>query len=148
LFLKNKLKIMKNLNEKLTEELHNSFSTNHFERCVKLASPNVEVKAHAFGMTFNGPEAFRNFMQGFKDAFPDMVIHHDRLVSNDNQVAVEFTATGTHTGPLNTPTGTIPASGKKVELKVAEFYEWENGHFTKMSNYQDAADLMRQIGVM
>lgn len=139
---------MENLNGKLTAELHHSFSSNNFEQCVKLASPNVQVKAHAFGMAFNGPEEFRSFMQGFKDAFPDLVLRHDNLVSNGNRVAVEFTAKGTHTGPLQTPAGTIPASGKKVELKVAEFYEWENGLFTKMSNYQDAGDLMRQIGVM
>jgi steroid delta-isomerase-like uncharacterized protein len=139
---------MKNFNEELTRELHAGFSANDFEKCVKLASPNVRVTAHAFGMTFNGPEEFRAFMQGFKEAFPDMVLQHDSIVGEGGRVAVEFTAKGTHSGPLRTPAGTIPPSGKKVELKVAEFYEWNNGRFTSMSNYQDAGSLMRQIGAM
>ncbi|MBK8504240.1 MAG: ester cyclase [Saprospiraceae bacterium] len=139
---------MKNSNEELTREVHDCFSKNNFDKCVKLASPNVKVTAHAFGMTFNGPEEFRAFMQGFKEAFPDMVVHHDSIVSEGGRVAVEFTAKGTHTGPLKTPAGVVPPSGKKVELKVAEFYQWNNGRFTSMSNYQDAASLMRQIGAM
>ena len=147
-YSKIKTEIMENPNVKLTKEIHDNFSSNQFEKCANLAAPNVEITAHAFGMTFKGKQEFGHFMQGFKQAFPDMVIRHDSIVGNGNKVAVEFTATGTHTGPLKTPNGDIPPSGKKVNLKVAEFYEWENGHFTKMKNYQDAADLMRQIGAM
>ncbi|MCB0522827.1 MAG: ester cyclase [Saprospiraceae bacterium] len=139
---------MENNHSKLTQQLHDYFSANQFDKCAELAAPDVRVTAHAFGMSFHGQEEFRNFMMGFKQAFPDMVLHHDSLVSNGNKVAVEFTATGTHTGPLQTPAGPIPASGKKVALKVAEFYEWENGKFKEMANYQDAGTLMRQIGAM
>ena len=139
---------MQNQNEQLTRELHNHFSNNQFDKCVELADENVQITAHAIGMNFNGREEFRNFMQGFKQAFPDMRLQHKNIVSNGNKVAVEFTATGTHTGTLQTPAGPIPPSGKTVELYVAEFYEWNDGKFTKMVNYQDAGSLMRQIGAM
>ncbi len=139
---------MQNQNENLTIEVHNNFSANNLDSCLELAAENVQVITHAFGMTFNGREEFRNFMQGFKQAFPDMKLKHENIVSNGNKVAVEMTATGTHTGPLQTPAGVIPATGKEIELKVSEFFEWENGKFTKITNYQDAGSLMRQIGVM
>lgn len=139
---------MDNQNVNLTKEVHDNFSADNFDRCMELADENVQVVAHAFGMTFNGKEEFGNFMQGFKQAFPDMKLEHKNIVGDGNKVAVEFTAHATHTGPLQTPGGVIPASGKKVELNVSEFYEWENGKFKRMSNYQDAGSLMRQIGAM
>lgn len=139
---------MDNNNGNLTRQLHDYFSTNQFDKCAEMAAPNVEVTAHSLGMTFRGHDEFRNFMSGFKQAFPDLELRHDSLISHGNKVALEMTATGTHTGPLQTPMGVIPSSGKKVELKVAEFFEWENGKFTKLANYQDAGSLMRQIGAM
>lgn len=139
---------MEDQNVKLTREVHDNFSADNFSRCMELADENVQVAAHAFGMTFNGKSEFGNFMQGFKQAFPDMKLEHSNIVANGNKVAVEFTAHGTHTGPLQTPEGVIPPTGKKVQLNVSEFYEWENGKFKKMANYQDGGSLMRQIGVM
>lgn len=139
---------MENPNVALTKSIHHNFSMNQFEKCVELAAENVQIVAHAFGLTFNGHDEFRGFMQGFKQAFPDMVITHNNILSDGNQVAVEFTAKGTHAGPLQTPNGAIPASGNKVSLNVIEVYEWQNGKFTKMANYQDSGSLMRQIGVM
>jgi steroid delta-isomerase-like uncharacterized protein len=139
---------MENKNIKLTQAVHDYFSRNQFDKCVELAAETVQITAYAFGMTFNGREEFRGFMQGFKQAFPDMVIEHNNILGDGSQVAVEFTAKGTHTGPLQTPAGEIPASGKKVALNVIEVYEWDNGRFTKMANYQDSASLMRQIGAL
>ena len=137
---------MDNQYENLTKEVHDSFSADNFSRCMELADENVQVIAHAFGMTFNGKQEFGNFMQGFKQAFPDMTLEHKNIIAQGNKVAVEFTAHGTHTGPLQTPAGTIPPSGKKIALNVSEFYEWENGKFVRMANYQDAGSLMQQIG--
>lgn len=135
-------------NKTLTKSIHDYFSKNQFDKCVELADEKVQIVAHAFGLTFNGRDEFRGFMQGFKQAFPDMTISHDNILADGDKVAVEFTARGTHTGPLQTPAGEIPASGKKVSLNVVEVYDWHNGRFTKMANYQDSASLMRQIGVM
>lgn len=134
--------------DQLTKELHDLFSNNQFDKCLELVADNAEVTATALGMTFHGRDEFSNFMMGFKQAFPDIVIAHKNIVANGNKVAVEFTATGTHTGPLQTPTGVIPATGKKVTLNVSEFIEWQNGQFTKLVNYQDSASLMRQIGAI
>lgn len=133
--------------EQLTRKLHHSFSNNEFDKALELVSDNVIVNAFAFGMTFSNKTGFSNFMQGFKTAFPDITIQHVNIVSNDNKVAVEFTAHGTHNGPLQTPAGAIPPTGRKVDFTVAEFYVWENGKVISMNNYQDAGSIMRQIGV-
>ena len=139
---------MTNQLEQLTRELHDTFSNNQFDKTLELVSDNVKVNAYAFGMTFNNKEGFSAFMQSFKSAFPDIKIKHTNIVSNGNKVAVEFTARGTHNGPLQTPAGPIPPTGKTVDFTVAEFYVWENGKVVSMNNYQDAGSIMRQIGAM
>ncbi len=139
---------MENQNEQLTCQLHDTFSNDQFDKTMELVSENVQVKAYAFGMTFNNKDGFAGFMQSFKTAFPDIKIKHTNIVSYGKNVAVEFTAQGTHNGPLQTPAGAIPATGKPVTFTVSEFMVWENGKLMSLHNYQDAGSIMRQIGAM
>ena len=88
------------------------------------------------------------FMTARKTAFPDLTIEHINVVASGDQVVVEFVATGTHTGPLNTPTGVIEATGAAVTLHVVEVHTWRDGKLVRLVNYQDLASTLRQIGVM
>ncbi|MEZ5013599.1 MAG: ester cyclase [Chitinophagales bacterium] len=134
--------------KQLTIAIHEAFSNNAFDQVLALCHENVEVHAHAFGAVFTGKEGFMQFMQSFKTGFPDVRIAHEHFVVEGGSVAVQFTGRGTHTGTLQTPAGDIPATGKKVELHVAEFLVWENGKLRSLHNYQDAGSLLRQIGAM
>lgn len=132
----------------LTRKIHDSFSANQFDACLNMADENVKITAHAFGMVFNGKDEFNGFMQGFKQAFPDMKLAHTNEISEGDRVGIQMTAKGTHTGPLQTPMGVIPPSGKTVELQVAEFFVWKNGLLQSIDNYQDAGSLLRQVGAL
>lgn len=139
---------MENSIEKLVRDLHDSFSNNEFEKTLAMAADDVVVEAYALGATFRGKDEFMQFMQGFKMAFPDMRLRHDSFICNGHKVAVEFTATGTHTGDLHTPAGVVPPTGKSVSLTVSEFQTWENGKVKSIHNYQDSGSLMRQLGLL
>ena len=56
-------------------------------------------------------------------------------------------APGTHDGPLRTPTGEIPSTGRSIELEVVEVIGIRAGKIAAISNYWDSATLMRQLGV-
>jgi steroid delta-isomerase-like uncharacterized protein len=139
---------MTNSIEKLVHELHESFSNNEFDKTLAFAADDVVVEAFAFGATFQGKQEFNQFMMGFKTAFPDLRIQNTNVISNGGEVAVEFTAKGTHTGELLTPAGVVPATGKSVNLKVCECQSWENGKLKSIRNYQDSTSLMRQLGLL
>ncbi len=134
--------------KQLAIALHDAFSNNEFDKVIALCHDDVEVHAYAFGAVFKGKEGFMNFMQSFKAGFPDVRIYHQNFVEDANKIAVEFLGKGTHTGTLQTPAGKIPATGKSVELTVAEFMIWEDGKLKNLHNYQDAGSLLLQIGVM
>jgi steroid delta-isomerase-like uncharacterized protein len=98
--------------------------------------------------TFQGKQQFRDFFMAFKTAMPNLAIQPTNTVAAGDQVVVEFVAVGTHTGPLMTPSGAVPASGNQVSLHVVEIHEWKNGRLSRMVNYQDAMALLMQVGAL
>lgn len=53
---------------------------------------------------------------------------------------------GTHTGPLTTAEGAIPASGKPMETPGAVFYTFEGRKIKAMRQYFDSLTLLKQLG--
>lgn len=132
----------------LSQRVYQLFSSDQFEKVLPLATEDVEVVLTPFGQTFHGQEGFANFMQGFKGAFPDLQITEiTHQVVTDNDIVSEFKARGTHTGPLMTPAGAIPPTGRSVDFTVCEVWSVKNGQIASIHNYQDAASLMRQLGL-
>jgi predicted ester cyclase len=87
-------------------------------------------------------------MQGFKGAFPDLQINITHQVATENEVVSEFTARGTQTGPMMTPAGEIPPTGRIVDFTVCEVWSVKNGKVASLRNYQDSASIMRQLGLV
>jgi predicted ester cyclase len=55
---------------------------------------------------------------------------------------------GTHTGPLETPQGDIPATGRKVKVKFAFILDvTPEGLIAEDRSYFDSASMMSQLGL-
>lgn len=132
----------------LTEQLHQAFNENRYDDVLALCADDMDTVSYSNGFIAKGKDNFRKFFLGFKSAFPDITITHRNIFSSGDWVAVEFGATGTNTGPLMTPSGTAPPTGRKVEFNVCEIHEWKGGKLTRIVNYQDAMSLMAQLGLL
>ncbi|WP_426533798.1 ester cyclase [Bradyrhizobium sp. McL0615] len=53
---------------------------------------------------------------------------------------------GVHTGPLQTPTGTIPASNKPIEMPACQVVRVEGDKVKSASHYFDMLTMLTQIG--
>ena len=135
-------------NAALARRIYQLFSDGKLDDALELVAEDVEAILVPFGQTFHGRDGFTDFMQGFKGAFPDIRISVTNQVATDDQVVSEFTARGTHTGPLQTPAGAIAATGRTVDFIVCEVMRVKNGRITSLHNYQDAASIMRQLGLV
>jgi steroid delta-isomerase-like uncharacterized protein len=135
-------------NMQLARTVYEAFSRGDLEAGLAYAAEDVEVVLIPFGLTFHGRDGFSQFMHGFKDAFPDLAIIVGNQVADDDQVVSEFTATGTHRGPLMTPAGAIPPTGRTVTFTVCEVWRVRDGRLVSLRNYQDAAGIMQQLGVV
>lgn len=135
-------------NAALARRIYQLFSDDKLDDALELVAEDVEAVLVPFGQTFHGRDGFTGFMQGFKGAFPDIRISVTNQVATDEQVVSEFTARGTHTGPLQTPAGAIPPTGRTVDFIVCEVIRVKNGRIASLHNYQDAASIMRQLGLV
>ena len=53
---------------------------------------------------------------------------------------------GNHTGPLQMPTGAIPASNKRIEIQACQVVKVEGGKVQSFTHYFDMVTLLTQIG--
>ena len=96
--------------------------------------------------TVEGPEKIVELFKGWKTAFPDAAATVTSAVASGNKAGLEVTWKGTHTGPLETAEGTIPASGKSQETPGAIFFTFEDGKVKESRQYFDSMTLLKQIG--
>jgi ketosteroid isomerase-like protein len=87
---------------------------------------------------------FNQFIQGFPDASWEPLWK----LEAGNTAIDEGYFVGTHTGPLETPTGeTIPPTGKQVRLRECDVATVENGLITSHRFYFDQMDFLGQLGL-
>lgn len=94
----------------------------------------------------DGPEKILELFKGWKQAFPDAVGTVTSAVASGDKAALEVTWKGTHTGPLTTAAGTIPASGKRQETPAAFFFTFAGDKIKESRHYFDSLTLLKQIG--
>jgi predicted ester cyclase len=107
-------------------------------------------EAHAPGSP--GPqtrEQARAYNQGFLDAFPDSRFEITLTIAHGDYVVTHWMISGTHTGPLRTPSGgTIPPTGKKATVTGSTTAEIKNGKAVRGWTFWDMAGLLIQLGLM
>lgn len=128
--------------------VYDLWNNRDFDGVIALSDPDIEVINIATGHTFRGPDGLREFVQGWASTFPDARVEVTNVIADDQSAVVEFTARGAHTGPLVTPTGEIPATGRSVEIRFCDVFEVRNGKFSRQRTYFDLATMMRQLGLI
>lgn len=90
------------------------------------------------GLPAKGTEAIANVAKGFMDAFPDMAVSMDSLITNSEKTRFYWTLTGTNNG--------INGTGNKVN--ISGFEEWtmsDDGLVEKSVGSYDAALYQKQL---
>ncbi len=126
-------------------EAWNSHDLSKFD---PLEAENIQV----MGPGAPGPmnkEQSRMYNQGYLTAFPDIHFDVTLTIAQGDHVVVHWTGTGTHTGPMRTPSGsTIPPTGKKGVVSGSSTFEIKNGKIVRGWNFWDMTTLLGQLGLM
>jgi len=131
----------------LVEAFNRTFNTRAWDRAAAVLSPDVASTAPGVG-TVIGIEPFIAFAKGFAVALPDSRLEADTLIVDGNRVVVEGRYTGTHTGPLVTPQGEVPGSGRSLNLPYTDVFEIEAGRIARHRTYYDQMEMAQQLGLM
>ena len=136
-------------NMKFARSVYELFDQHQLAKADAYAAADAVITLVPTGQVFKGREGFMQFMTGFERAFPDLNITVVNQVATDDMVVSECTWTGTHTGPLATPAGDIPPTGKQVSgARFCEVWRIKDGKLTSLTNYQDMASWLRQLGLV
>ncbi len=89
-----------------------------------------------------GAQGLIDFFTEFRTAFPDLKIEPETLVADDDNVAIAYTVTGTHQGPLM---GIAP-TGRKVKARGLQIGRFERGMLVERWGMSDQLGILEQIG--
>ncbi|MBV8515322.1 MAG: ester cyclase [Acidobacteria bacterium] len=90
-----------------------------------------------------GPEGFIHYFSQLREAFPDLNITGEKLVADDDNVAIAYTITGTHQGDFM---GIAP-TGRKISARGVQIARFENGKLVERWGSSDQLGILQQIGV-
>jgi hypothetical protein len=96
-----------------------------------------------------GVEQTWQFNQGYLAAFSDAHLDLTRTIAQGDYVVAHYLATGRHTGPLRSPTGSsIPATGRAFAVKGCSTYELQGGLICRQWDCADMLSLFGPLGWM
>lgn len=90
-----------------------------------------------------GPQGFIDFFSKFREAFPDLAVAVDHMVTDDDNVAIAYTVTGTHQGDFM---GVAP-TGKKIKARGMQIARFENGKIAERWGSSDELGILKQLGI-
>ena len=92
-------------------------------------------------------EIIRCFQQ-WKQAMPDVRGTVTNAWATGTTVVLEITWKGTHTGPLQGPSGIVPATGKQQTTRAGWVLTFDGGKIKESRHYFDMFSFMQQLGIL
>ena len=95
-----------------------------------------------------GPDGYRMDYARWRAAFPDGVVKVTNVIVDGDRAVVEFVNSGTQTGPLESPLGTFPPSGRWQGTRYRSVMQVADGKVVEGRDDYDALSIARQLGLV
>ena len=99
------------------------------------------------GANPTGRDEVLGFLRVFHTAFSDGTLTAHTVIADGVRGAVEGEFNGTHDGPLASPAGEVPATGRVVSFRWAAIYEVDGSELRSEHLFFDQADFLAQLGL-
>jgi steroid delta-isomerase-like uncharacterized protein len=125
-----------------------AYNEKNWDAVPKVVTSDFEYDEVGTNRKLVGPSDVIAAWKGWATALPDSKATFNAAHVGGNTVTLEVTWRGTHTGPLETPAGAIPSTGKKIEVRACQVVELTpDGKTQRVRHYFDMATLLAQLGV-
>jgi steroid delta-isomerase-like uncharacterized protein len=128
---------LKDLVRRYYEEIWNRWD---FALADELIAESVVFRG-SLGVSVQGREGFKEYMQTVRRAFPDFHNRIEQLLAEDDRVAARLTYTGTHKGELFG----IGATGRRVSYDGVALFRIANGRIAEGWVLGDVHGLVQQL---
>lgn len=134
-------------NKELVERGFESFAEENLDRIDELMADDYVLHDPTVPEEIRGRDAFKEYLQSYRTAFPDMTVTIDSMVAENDLVAVRFRVRGTHEGPLPDAPDLEP-TGKEIEVVGMEFDRIENGRVAETWQMFDLFGMFQQLEIL
>lgn len=124
-----------------------AFNARDANEFVASESPDIEFVLPG-AVTLRGREQVKAYVEIFWQAFPDATVTEQAQILTPEVAVTESIFRGTHAGPLHTPTGEIPATGRQVKMRQVAVQRVTDGLISSEHLYFDQLDLLGQLGIV
>ena len=130
------------------KKAEDAFNRHDTDTLVSLFTADAVVYAPNSPEPLKGRDAIRADMENWFTAFPDGQLKFVQILGEGDTGAVEAEMSGTNTGPLVGPMGTIPPTNRSVSIRGAAFARFNaQEQFVEERRYFDIASMMAQLGI-
>lgn len=94
-----------------------------------------------------GPDQVVDCWQGWARAFPDSTATIHGAIASGATVCIEMSWRGTHSGPLELPTGSVAGTNRAIDIRACQVFEMSEAKARTIRHYFDMATLLQQLGI-
>ena len=116
-------------------------NTGNLEMIREVVAPNV-VDHDPAPMQGPGPQGFIDFFTMMRNAFPDLSLEVNEMVTDADKVSFAYTVTGTHRGEFM---GVAP-TGKSIEARGLQIGRFTDGKLVERWGSSDELGILKQLG--
>jgi len=128
-------------NTALVRESVEAFNGGDTHKLLTIVAPDIVIHYAEIAEPLHGRATWQHGFELVKRAFPDLEIHIDDLVADDDKVAVRLRLRGTHQGEFQG----VPATGRTISYVSHEFYRVADGLLAEEWICSDTASLFSQL---
>jgi steroid delta-isomerase-like uncharacterized protein len=132
----------------LARETVDAFGAADWDRLRALLAPDAVWEQICTQERIEGPDGIVDLNRRWKQAFPDARGDIMTAVGVEDAALLEVTFSGRQDGPLESPQGAIPPSGKQATVRAAIVVEVRDGRITQVREYFDLWTILGQIGAL
>jgi predicted ester cyclase len=129
-------------------DLTHAFNDADWDRFRNGLAPDAVYNETGTGRRVVGADAYLALCKGCKVAIPDVSGSIRKSVAGDGTVAQEVLWEGTHTGPMQTSTGTIEPTGNRVSVLGTLWVTFEGEKAREVTHHLDVLTVLQQMGAL
>lgn len=134
---------MSEANKQLVRNVFDAINGRNLDAAIAAFAPDYVWQGPGGQQAF-GPEGWRELVNTYIKAFPDMQLSIEELVAEGNKVVTRFTGHGTFQGEL---AGAAP-TGRRVNVPIVMISRIENGKIAEDFEMWDQLAMFQDMGAL
>ena len=112
----------------------------------ELYCADIVVMTSSMPEPYIGHEGVKKWVENTRVMMPDLVMAFPEVIATPDRIVTVWTMTGTQTGPMVMPGGTLPPTGRKASITGMSIDYLRNGKFVKEVVVFNMLEMLMPLG--